>query len=329
MIDLRRLQVLRILDEYGAVSAVAEALHLTPSAVSQQIRALSRDVGVELLQREGRGVRLTPAARVLLEHADALYVRWEQALSEVAEAGADSGGRLLRMCGFPTALASLLTPAAALLRDGPSPLRIRLAEAENAECFERLLAERADIAIVVPTPTSPPMDDSRFDQQALLDDPFDLVVTAGHRLADRDSVDLAEVAAESWIAAPGRIDDQALVLAACAAAGFTPRIAHEAEEWNAIVALVTHGFGVCLMPRLAPIPAHHGVVRLRLRGHPTPSRQVLTCVRRGSRGQAMVARGLRALEEISQDLPPALVSGETHNHSDDDTETLHRHTYHG
>lgn len=324
MIDVRRLQVLRMLDEYGRISAVADALHLTPSAVSQQIRQLSRDVGVDLLRREGRGVRLTAAARVLLDHADALYTRWEQALSDVADTEADGSGAVLRMCGFPTALAGLLAPAAARLRDGTPGLRTEVSEAENAECFESLLSERADIALVVPTPTSPPVDDARFDQQTLLDDPFDLVVPAGHRLAGRDGVDLADAAAEPWIAAPGRIDDQALVLAACAAAGFTPRIAHRAEEWNAIVALVTHGFGVCLMPRLAPIPAHHGVVRLRLRGHPTASRQVLTCVRRGSHGQAAIARGLRALTEISRELPPTLHPGETHH---GDARIPHRHTY--
>lgn len=325
MIDLRRLQVLRILDEHGTVTAVAESLYLTPSAVSQQIRQLSRDVGVELLRREGRGVRLTPAARILLDHSDAIYTRWEQALAEVSATQAGGG---LRLCGFPTALASLLAPAAAHLRTTTTAPRTELTEADNAACFELLLADRADIAVVVPTPGSPPQDDPRFDQQPLLDDPFDLVVPAQHRLADRDGVDLAAAAAEPWIAAPGRIDDQALVLAACAAAGFTPRIAHRAEEWNAIVALVTHGFGVCLMPRLAPIPPHHAVVRLPLRGDPTPSRRVLTCVRRGSRGQAAVARGLLALAEISRQLPPLLISGGTHGEGEPEERRVpHRHTY--
>lgn len=329
VIDLRRLQVLRILDEHGRVTAVAEALHLTPSAVSQQIRQLSREVGVELLHPEGRGVRLTPAARVLLDHADTLYAQWEQALAEVASAETGGGGAPLRLCGFPTALASLLAPAAAQLRDTPAPLETALTEAESAECFELLLAERADIAVVVPTPGNPPPDDRRFDQQALLDDPFDLVVPAHHWLAGQRSVNLADAATEPWIAAPGRIDDQALVLAACAAKGFTPHIAHRAEEWNAIVALVTHGFGVCLMPRLAPIPPHHAVVRLPLRGDPAPSRRVITCVRRGSRGQAMIARGLTALEETSQRLPPLLIPGDAYDDGPEEFRVPHRHTYRG
>jgi DNA-binding transcriptional LysR family regulator len=347
MIDLRRLRVLRILDEQGSVSGVAASLHLTPSAVSQQIRQLSQDVGVALLRRDGRGVALTTAARVLLDHADSLYAQWELALAEVAAVQSDGSG-LLRMCGFPTALATLLAPAAALLRKSAVPVRTELTEAENAECLERLLAGHADIAIVVPTPTSPPMDDPRFDQCPLLDDPFDLIVPSGHRLTDRHGgpdlqsgaeldvgvdldggVDLAEASREAWIAAGPLSDNQALVRTACAAAGFTPRIAHYAEEWNAVIALVTHGFGVCLMPRLAPIPAHHGVIRIPLRGDPGPSRRVLSCVRRGSREQAGIARGLWALAEVSRELPPPLVPGDRHDDGPEEAQSPHRHTYRG
>ncbi|HYH30660.1 MAG TPA: LysR family transcriptional regulator, partial [Pseudonocardia sp.] len=241
MIDLRRLHVLRMLDEHGTVTAAAAALHLTPSAVSQQIRLLGRDVGVEILERVGRGVRLTPAARVLLGHTDRLYAEWERALADVS--AARSGGAVLRLCAFPTALAGLLAPVAARLRDTAPPLAVEVAEAGNAECFALLLAGDADIAVVLPAPGAPPRDDRRFDQQPLLHDPFDLVVPAGHRFASADTVDLADAADEAWIGAD-RGPDSAIVLAACSAAGFAPRTAHGAEEWNGIVALVTHGFGV-------------------------------------------------------------------------------------
>jgi DNA-binding transcriptional LysR family regulator len=110
-------------------------------------------------------------------------------------------------------------------------------------------------------------------------------------------------------------------MAACSAAGFAPRIAHGAKEWNSVVALVSHGFGVCLMPRLAPIPAHHRVVRIPLRGTPAPSRTVLTCVRRGSRGQPAIARGLAALAAVGAQSPLPLVDGEH------DETMPHRHTY--
>ena len=277
MIDLRRLHVLRMLDEHGTVTAAAAALYLTPSAVSQQIRLLSRDLGVELLERVGRGVRLTPSARVLLGHADRIYADWERVLTE----------------------------------------------AGNVDCFALLLAGAADIAVVLPAPDAPPRDDPRFDQQPLLHDPFDLVVPADHPLASADAVDLAAAADESWIGAD-RGDDSAIVLAACSAAGFTPRIIHSAKEWNGVVALVSHGFGVCLMPRLAPIPAHHRVVRIPLRGAPAPSRLVLSCVRRGSRRQPAIARGLAALAVVGAQSPLPLVEGGDRAH---DESVPHRHIY--
>ena len=317
MIDLRRLHVLRMLDEHGTVTAAAAALYLTPSAVSQQIRLLGRDLGVELLERVGRGVRLTPPARVLLAHADRLYADWERVLAEVT---ASPGGGALRICAFPTALAAVVAPAAADLR-GTTEVEIR--EASSAESFALLLAGAADVAVVLPAPDAPPRDDPRFDQQPLLHDPFDLVVPADHPLASADAVDLAVAADESWIGAD-RCDDSAIVLAACSAAGFTPRITHGAKEWNGVVALVSHGFGVCLMPRLAPIPAHHRVVRIPLRGAPAPSRLVLSCVRRGSRGQPAIARALAALAAVGAQSPLPLVEGGDRAH---DESVPHRHTY--
>jgi DNA-binding transcriptional LysR family regulator len=313
MIDLRRLHVLRMLDEHGTVTAAAAALHLTPSAVSQQIRLLAGDLGVELLERVGRGVRLTPAARVVLGHADRLYAEWERVLDDVAAA---PGGGALRFCAFPTALAALVAPAAARLR---ATTDVEIVEAGNAECFALLLAGGADIAVVLAAPDAPPRDDPRFDQQPLLQDPFDLVVPADHPLASAEAVDLADAAGEAWIGAD-RCDDSAIVMAACSAAGFAPRVAHGAENWNSVIALVSHGFGVCLMPRLAPIPAHHRVVRIPLRGAPAPSRTVLTCVRRGSRGQPAIAQGLAALEAVGL-TPPPLVDG------DHDENVPHRHRY--
>src|SRR5437588_9343520 len=150
MIDVRRLSVLRMLDEHGSVTGAAQALYLTPSAVSQQIRQLGQDLGIELLERRGRGVRLTPAARTLVAHADTFHAQWERLLADLAETQADDDGTPVRMCGFPTALASLLAPAAARLRETHPRLQIEMTEAESSSCFGLLLADRADLAVVVP-----------------------------------------------------------------------------------------------------------------------------------------------------------------------------------
>lgn len=325
MIDLRRLQVLRVLHEHGTVTAAAQALYLTPSAVSQQIRQLSRDLGVDLLERVGRQVRLTSTAHTLLSHADRLYAQWELARADLAAVGEGEAGQL-RLCGFPTGLASLLTPAGARLRQAHPRLAVHLTETQTIDCFDLLLADQADIAVVVAVPEGPPLDDPRFDQQPLLDDPLDLVVPVDHPLANRGSVELAETAHESWIVPSDSIDHYHVTLVACATAGFAPRMAHQAQEWPAVIALVAHGFGICLLPRLAPLPSHQAVVRIPLRGKPTPSRRILACVRRGSHRQPAIAKGLEALHEISRQLPPPLLSPDGPGQDHERGQRPHRHT---
>ncbi len=300
MIDIRRLQVVRMIARYGGVTAAADALHLTPSAVSQQVKQLSRELGVTLLEPRGRGVRLTPAARVLLRNADQLAASWERAVTEIAHYADGESGEL-RLCGFPTSIVSLLAPAVALLRARHPEMVVSVTEAELAEGYDLVLAGDADIAVVVPTVDAPTgSEDSKFDLARLLDEVQDLLLPADHPLAGRESLDLAEASDEPWIVGnPGRSHHQQLVLVACAAAGFAPHIAHRVTDWPAVAALVGRGFGVSLIPRMTHLPAQEGTVRIPLRGTTAPLRRVLTCIRRGSRDQPLIARGLAALSEVA------------------------------
>lgn len=297
MID-PRLQVLRMLAEHGTVTAVARALNYTPSAVSHQLQTLARELQVTLLVQDGRRVRLTPAARTLLTHVDDLFAQWETIQGEVARSAAESGG-VLRLCGFSTAAAALLPFVARRVVEAHPRVTVRIIEADPEDCFHLLLADQADLAVVVATQSLPPSTDPRFDQQPLLDDPLDLLVPEGHRLAGLRSVLLKEAADEPWLLdRPGRPHHQ-LVLAACGAAGFTPTAAHVAAEWDTGAALVAAGFGVALVPRLARLPAGYPIVRVPLRGDPKPARNILTGVRRGSRHQPVLATALDALETIA------------------------------
>lgn len=220
MIDLRRLHVLRAVAHYGTVTAAAQALHFTPSAASQQIRQLARDLGVDLLEPQGRGVRLTPAAESLLAHADAIQARWDRAELDLrADQGEPAGP--LRASGFPLAVSVLLAPMAARLRTRHPRLDIRIQEAEVPESFNLLFEGECDLAVVEATVFNPPLSDARFDQQPLLDDPFDLVVPEDHPLAGRGRIDLAEAAHEPWIAPVPDSPCRPHVLSAAGAAGFT------------------------------------------------------------------------------------------------------------
>jgi len=284
----------------GTVTGAADALHYTASAVSQQVRALGRDLGVELVVQEGRGIRLTPAARVLLDRADELFSAWEEIRGEVLTAAGEGSGTL-RLCGFSTAAAALLPSVAASVRVSHPRCRVQIIEADPEECFDLLLADEADVAVVVATGTLPSTTDPRFEQRYLLEDPLDLLVPEGHRLAEEASVLLGDLVGEAWIMdRPGRPYHQ-LLQTACAAAGFSPAVAHVASEWDTGAALVAAGLGIALIPRLAHLPTGYPIVRVPLRGDPTPSRHLLTGIRRGSAHQPLIADTLASLESNARD----------------------------
>lgn len=298
MID-HRFRVLQAVADRGTISAAAADLGYTPSAVSHQLRMLARDLGVRLLQPDGRRIRLTPAATTLLTRGEELLAHWEVIRAELQQTSGANLGHL-RLAGFSTAASALLPVVAmAAMREFPRAA-VRIIEADPEVCFEMLLVERVDVAVVVGTDRLPPSDDLRFEQHPLMEDDLDLLVPAGHRLAPRPSVSLAEAAAEPWIMDhPGRPYHQ-LVTGACAAAGFTPRQAHEVTEWDTGAALVAAGLGVALVPRLVRLPADEVLVRVPVRGDAGPTRYIRTSIRRGTAAQPEIAFALGELERVAR-----------------------------
>ncbi|MTE22414.1 LysR family transcriptional regulator [Streptomyces sp. TRM43335] len=302
MID-PRIRILQMVAEHGTVTAAARALHYTPSAVSYQLRRLAAEVGADLVVQQGRGIHLTNAAHILLRHAERLQEQWELARAELATAGARTMGRIT-LCGFSTAASRLLPPAAAALRDAHPHLTVRIIEAEPDRCFDLLLSEEADLALLVVTADSPPMTDRRFDQRPLLDDPLDLVVPREHPLTRQRRVTLADAAGEPWILGnPGTTYHQ-LVLAACLSAGFTPHIAHYADEWDTGTALVAHGLGVILVPRLAQLGGSPSPARLPLRGEPAPARRIMAVTRLGAREIPLLTHAVETIAATATRLLP-------------------------
>lgn len=309
MID-SKLRVLQMVAHHGTVTAAAAALHYTPSAVSHQLRQLAAELGVELLSQSGRGIRLTAAARTVLRHADVLYAQVESAKAELAAAVDEPGGSFT-LCGFSTAATHLLPPAAAALRDRYPQLSVRVIEAEPGRCFDLLLAGDADLALLTATAQTPPSSDSRFDQRPLLDDPLDLIVPDQHPLASRRTATLADAADEPWIVGRTGSAYHHLVVTACMAAGFTPNIAHHADEWDTGTALVAHRFGVMLVPRLARLHEEWPVTRIPLHGEPAPARRILAATRLGGRDHPLVASALATITTSAASLlpPPRSVEG--------------------
>lgn len=297
MID-PRLRSLQLVAWHGTVTAAAHALHYTPSAVSAQLKSLSAEIGVDLLERTGRQVQLTASGRLLLDFTQELSTRWEQMHGELLRTTERTPGSL-RLCGFSTAAANLLPRVATEVMAAHPQTRVRIIEADPDECFELLLADAADLAVVVTTDRLPRLDDPRFEQQPLARDPLDLLLPANHRFAGAVSVPLADLAHDDWIMDhPGRPNYQ-LVMTSCLSAGFNPTVAHEIVEWDTGAALTHAGLGVCLIPRLARLPHGFDVVRVPLRGDPSPYRQIRTGIRAGSGSSPLLATALAALATLT------------------------------
>ncbi len=303
MID-RRLELLRAVERQGTVTAAAEVCHLTPSAASHQLKALARELGVELLEPIGRNVRLTAAAHTLLTHAQILSAQWEQARAELAEYRDAAASGPLRLCGFSSAATALVPDAAARLRDTHPHVMVQVSDAEPRQAFDRLLSRDVDIAVVVATPDIPSRADPDFELRSLLEDPLDLAVPVDHPFAARESIALSEAAEEPWIVGATGSTYYQLVMLACVDAGFAPGVAHHASEWDTGAALIAHGFGVSLAPRLAHLPLGDRIVRVPLAGPTRPARHVLAGIRAGSSRQPSIAAGLEALQAVADSKRP-------------------------
>ncbi|MDH6112089.1 DNA-binding transcriptional LysR family regulator [Kitasatospora sp. MAP12-15] len=290
--DLKKLRILRALDEYGTVTAAAGRLNLTPSAVSQQLAVLSRQLGAPMLEPYGRRVRLTSAARLVLRHADRVFGQLEQAEAELAGYLHGEAGEV-RIGAFATAITGLVVPAVARLRESAPRLSVRLVEAEAAEAFGLLACGEVDLSVSLSVRGSA-AEDPRFVQVPLLDDPLDVALPVGHPLARAAAARLADLADDPWIFG-GSGPWRDITLGACADAGFVPERAHTAADWAAILAMVGAGLGVALVPRLLSRAGESAGVVVRALPADLPSRRVVAAVRAGAERTPPLRRVLAEL----------------------------------
>ncbi|MCX4525894.1 MULTISPECIES: LysR family transcriptional regulator [unclassified Streptomyces] len=293
--DIKKLRILRALADRGTVTATAEALHMTPSAVSQQLTNLARQLGVPLLEAQGRRVRLTDAAHLVLRHAEAVFAQLERADAEIAGYLAGEAGEV-RVGAFSTAVPALVVPAAAALRLTHPRVEVRVRETEAAESYELLSAGAVDLALSLAA-HAPTARDPRFTRVPLLADPLDVALPPEHPLARAPRLRLADLSGEPWIYGGSGPWSQ-ITRSACEAAGFVPEQAHSAAGWSAILALVEAGMGVALIPRMAAGRATG--VTVRDLGRDRPTRHVIAATRRGAEAAPAVARVLDALRDAAR-----------------------------
>lgn len=294
-IDLRRLTVLRELQRRGSLARTAEALHLSPSAVSQQLAALARELGVPLTERDGRGVRLTGQAKVVLAHADVIAAQLERARADLAAYGDGGRGAVTVGC-FSSGILGLLPAALRELRERLPHLRVDVVEAEPPDLFTALDGGQVDVAVAVDFAAAPPSTDRRYTRQDLLTDVLDIALPPDHPLADRAQVPLRELARDPWIVGDALSCCGAVTRSVCAAAGFTPEIRHAVNDWAALAGLVEAGLGVALVPRLVRSLYAHRALALRPAAGEPPSRNVFVAVRTGAEGDPVLVAVREELE---------------------------------
>jgi DNA-binding transcriptional LysR family regulator len=286
VIDPRRLRVLRALADHGTVTAAGEALHLTPSAVSQQLAALESETGQPLLRRHGRRVSLTAAGELLVEHANAIAAELERAQATLASFTSGSTGRV-SLASFASAITQVVAPAIKDLRLHAPGIAVQVRDAEGHASIPLLLDSEIDIAITEEHRQAPRTDDQRLTRYPLYTEPFDVVLPEDHHLAEQDAINLRALADEDWIAPlPGNPCRDVIE--------GTPRITHTSDDFRAIIALVAAGAGVALVPRNALIHVP-GAITVPVRGVP-PQRKVFAALRRGTEDHPLLKKVLEALQ---------------------------------
>ena len=263
MLDLGRLRLLRELHERGTIAAVADALQFTPSAVSQQLGKLEREAGVRLLERVGRGVRLTDAALVLVGHADALLERAAVAEADLAAAAHTVTGRG-RIAAFQSVTLHLALPAMEALRRGAPQLRCELLEAEPEDALPALAVRAVDLVLGDEWQHQPRQLPAGVERQELLADQVGLVLPADHPVAlgHDGAVPMAELADEPWATGHAGIGWEEMTQRTCRQyGGFDPDIRYRANDATICLALVARGLAVALLPDL-PLPDDYpGIAR--------------------------------------------------------------------
>ncbi|WP_243064234.1 LysR family transcriptional regulator [Humibacter sp. RRB41] len=251
-LDAHTLRIVRAIVEHGSITAAATSLGYSQPAVSQHLRRAEARIGMPLVARSGRGIRLTEAGRVLAKHAGTITTALDAAAGELAELSGLRSGRV-RLASFPTASSTLVPQVLRTLASDHPGVGVSYLEAEPPEAVDAVRSQRADLAITFSYPgdrVDPHGESARgLVVVPLWSDQMKLVVPAGHPDASSDDVPLAELAGESWIAGCQRCRGHLLQLAE--ASGFRPQIAYETDNVTAVLGMVAAGLGVALLPSLA------------------------------------------------------------------------------
>ena len=314
MVDTDRLAVLLELSRYGSMRAVADVMMTSTSTVSQQIASLARETGVQLVEREGRGVRLTPAGRRLADHAVTILAAVEAARADLDPA-ADPAGTI-RAGGFGTAVRRSLLPIAGELARTHPGVRVVVHELEPDEAREALLADRIDLALVYDYDLAPATVDRVIAAQPLWRTPLGLAMPSD--LAPDPQPATLELfsrfARSAWIGNSRNPAEEVILRVIASMAGFEPQVDHLADSLDLVEELVLARLGVGLLPLDRPRRPGVAIVPLR---EPSAVNRAFVWTRKGRAAWPPLAlmlsqlTGTTAASRPSAPFSPAPVSVKT------------------
>ncbi|MER7849019.1 LysR family transcriptional regulator [Kitasatospora sp. NPDC096077] len=302
MLNSARLLVLLEIARRGTIVAAAQALHLSPSAVSHQLARLEQELGVELVERGPQSLRLTPAGHRLAEHAQAITDLMAVAEDDLREHSAAAAG-LLRIGFFVSAGLELLPRALSAFAAGHPQVELELVMGQPHEAVPDLEAGRLDAAVVFEHPLDPWCRRAAVEVRMFFEEPQLIVLPPRHPLGRRPVVRLAELADENWIGTHGGGSGEPVLERACAAEGFRPRVRCRSDHYQVTVNLARAGMGVALIPALG-LADCTGVQVCRLE-HPQLHRRVGVATRATNRNpvlRAFLAELSAAAREIGSAL---------------------------
>src|SRR4051812_34674806 len=261
MVTLVQLRVIDAVRRHGSVTAAAKDLHYTQPSISHHLSRLEAQLGAQLFQRVGRGIRFTAAGRLLADRAAEIIGRVDSATAELSTLVGLNAGRV-RLAGFNSVMSSLVPQAATVLAQQHPGLELGLTDAHPEDALQQLRAGQVDVAVIFRYDDTAPEDDS-VRLTHLLDDPLFLLTTGGGGT-------LAEHRDTTWIAGCERCRSHLVEM--CENAGFSPRLAYTTDDMVVMQTLVAAGLGVTTIPGLAlRAHRHPAITATQL---PVPPRQI-------------------------------------------------------
>lgn len=250
--DIRQLEMLRELGALGSIKAVAEALLITPSAVSQQLSQLQRSVEVPLTRREGRNLVLTEAGKVLSNAGAAVITAMAEAKTAI-DSYHNSAATPVTLSGFHSAAQVLFAP---LLRhlDTPTGPNVLLSDEDVAQADFPALTAHYDLVLAHRMDHSPRWPTGTVSVTHLVTEPLDVALRAGHHLAAHQTLTVDDVANENWVTSHVGFSPADILSAVAAVTSTEINILHRVNDYSTVAALVATGDVIGLLPRYTAQP---------------------------------------------------------------------------